>query len=73
MQISIISTMNRTPTILIIGENTGMSHVVSTLGLRPILADPEAPSGKVGLKNRRSTRALARRTMATFRVPSVPS
>ncbi len=34
-----------------------------------ILADPKAPSGKVSLKNRGSTCAFARCTMATFRVP----
>ena len=41
--------MNGTPTILIIGEDVGMSDVGGPLGLRPILAAPEAPSGKVGL------------------------
>lgn len=38
-----------------------------------ILADPEAPSGKVSLKNRRSTCALAPCSMATLRVPFPPS
>lgn len=111
--------MKRESTVLIVGEDTGMSHVVSTLALRPvvvgrpheplpkrqgpapsfvlfnllqgtseprflhahskertpscILADPKAPSGKVSLKNRRSTCAPARCTMATFRVPLLPS
>lgn len=111
--------MNGESTVLIVGEDTGMSSMLSTLGLRPvvvgrphellakrqgpapsfvlfnllqgtieprflhaypkertpslILADPKAPSGKVSLKNRRSTCAPARCTMATFRVPPLPS
>ena len=111
--------MNDETMVLIVGEDTGMSHVVSTLGLHPvvvgqpqealtrradlspslvlfklprgtvearflralskertpsrILTDPEAPSGEVSLKNRGSTCALPRCTMATFGVPFAPS
>ena len=64
---------NGESTTLIVGEGAGMSHAVSTPGLRRILADPEAPSRRVSLNNRGSTCALACCTMATFPVPFVPS